>query len=84
MQADMSGAERSEDRSLDQSAEDQQADGEMPHSALLQIIEEEDTSDEAIEQLKAFLTAYLKRMNEPGMVCMLQGSCHSQSPKGGS
>lgn len=68
----MSGAEHSAERSLDLSGEDQQADGEMPHAALLQMVEEDNTSEEGITQLKAFLSKYLQRIREIDLVRILQ------------
>ncbi|CAL5226175.1 g9003 [Coccomyxa viridis] len=46
------------------SGEDQQTDAEMPHATLLQMIEEEKTSDDGINKLKAFLATYLGRIKE--------------------
>ncbi len=66
----MSGADNSADISSEQGGE---AGGEMPHPALLQMIEEDDTSEEAIEQLRAFLEVYLRKRNEVNLVCVLQG-----------
>ena len=70
----MSGATHSADRSLDLNGEDQQADAGMPHAALLRMIEEEDTSEGALYQLKAFLSAYLQRISDVDLVCELRGS----------
>ena len=76
--ASMSGADNSAEISSEQGGN---AGSEMPHAALLQMIEEDDTSEEAIEQLKAFLTAYLQKINEHDLVCVLQGflSCKHSS-----
>lgn len=74
----MSGADNSAEISSEQGGD---AGGEMPHAALLQMIEEDDTSEEATEQLRAFLTAYLHKINEDDLVCVLQGflSCKHSS-----
>jgi hypothetical protein len=74
----MSGADNSAEISSEQGGD---AGGEMPHAALLQMIEEDDTSEEAIQQLKAFLAAYLHKINEDDLVSVLQGffSCKHSS-----
>ena len=59
---------------MDLSGEDQQADAEMPHATLLQMIEEENTSDDGINKLKSFLSTYLDRIKETDLVRMLQES----------
>ena len=69
----MSGGTHSAERMLELSGEDQQADAEMPHATLLQMIEEENTSDDGIDKLKSFLSTYLERIKETDLVRMLQG-----------
>ena len=78
----MSGADNSADRSLDLSGEDQQADADMPHAALLQMIEEDNTSEDGINQLKLFLSTYLQRIKDVDLVRMLQGSSHAMATGG--
>ncbi len=75
----MSGATHSAEKTMNLSGEDQQTDAEMPHATLLQMIEEEKTSDDGINKLKAFLATYLGRIKETDLVRMLQGS---SLPKG--
>ena len=78
----MSGADNSADRSLDLSGEDQQADADMPHAALLQMLEGDNTSDDAVNQLKLFLSTYLQRIKDVDLVRTLQGSSHAKITRG--
>lgn len=58
----------------EESGEDQQAGAKMLNASLLQMIGEEDVSEDAVEKLSSFLAAYLQKKNDADLVCVLQGS----------